>query len=138
MRKRAVQADHRTDDSARERSAKPRILLVEDHTATANAIGKYLRLLGYTVQIAQDVRCARELAGKHDIDVLVADIALPDGTGWDLMRELRRDHPIRGIAISGFAGPADLERSTAAGFALHLAKPLSPDELTDALESLAR
>jgi CheY-like chemotaxis protein len=118
---------------------KLRILLVEDHSATANAVRKYLEVTGYAVHLAPDVRCAREYAQENEFDVLLSDVKLPDGTGWELMRALRRDGDgdVAGVAISGYGSDADMERSRAAGFGLHLVKPLSPDELTAALEVVA-
>jgi CheY-like chemotaxis protein len=116
---------------------KLRILLVEDHSATASAIRKYLEVTGYAVHIAPDVRCAREYAQENEFDVLLSDLKLPDGTGWELMRALRRDGDVAGVAISGYGSAQDMERSRAAGFGLHLVKPLSPDELTAALEVVA-
>lgn len=112
------------------------ILLVEDHAATARAVGKYLNAIGYDAQIASDAASARKLASETAFDILVCDIQLPDGNGWDLMRELNRKRSLPGIAISGFASENDLERSERAGFAKHLAKPFSPDDLTAALEAL--
>src|SRR5947209_5623296 len=95
---------------------KLRILLVEDHAGTADAVRKYLEVTGYCVHVARDVRCARAFAKANDFDVLLSDIQLPDGTGWDLMRTVRRRGEVGGVAISGFASDSDLERSKAAGF----------------------
>jgi CheY-like chemotaxis protein len=117
-------------------SHKTSILFVEDHASTARVVGKYLGAIGYDVQVASDVASARKLARGHAFDILLCDIQLPDGTGWDLMRELNRKRSLPGIAISGFASDADLERSERAGFAKHLAKPFSPEDLTAAIEAL--
>ncbi len=121
----------------RKSSPKLRVLLVEDHAATANALRRYLEQIGYAVHVAPDARCAREYAVTDKFDVLICDIGLPDGNGWNLMRNLRRRRDFVGIAISGFGSESDLERSSAAGFRLHLTKPFSPDDLTDALEHVA-
>lgn len=109
---------------------------MEDHPATARAIGKYLDAIGYNVEVAIDIASARKLAANHVFDILVCDIQLPDGNGCELMRELNRKRSLPGIAISGFASDADMLRSDRAGFAKHLAKPFSPDDLTAALEAL--
>jgi two-component system CheB/CheR fusion protein len=119
------------------KSQKQSILLVEDHAATARAVERYLSEIGYDVDVAANAACARKLAAKRSFDILLCDINLPDDNGWDLMRELNRRRVTTGIAISGFASAMDMERSEAAGFTKHLAKPFSPDDLTDALESLA-
>lgn len=118
-------------------SQKTSVLLVEDHAATAGAVAKYLDAIGYVVRVAANAASARKLATAQPFDVVICDIQLPDGNGWDLMREFNRTRVTRGVAISGFASEADIERSEDAGFAKHLAKPFSPDDLTDALDSLA-
>lgn len=118
--------------AARKRS----ILLVEDHRATARALGKYLDAVGYAVHIALDAASARKLAAAKPIEIVVCDINLPDGNGWDLMRELNGERSRPGIAISGFGSMRDLERSKQAGFAKHLVKPFSPEELIEALDAL--
>ena len=103
-----------------------RILLVEDHGVTANMMRKVLTADGHSVETAGDVATALELAGRHDFDLLVSDLGLPDGSGHDLMRELRaRGHKFPGIALSGYGQEEDIQRSRQAGFAAHLTKPAS-------------
>ena len=57
--------------------------------------------------------------------VLISDISLPDGNGWELMQELENLSPHYAIAISGYGMKADRERSAEAGFRHHLVKPVS-------------
>ena len=74
-----------------------------------------------------------------EFDLLLSDIGLPDGTGWDLLRELRAGaRPIRAIAISGLGAPEDLERSESAGFSEHLVKPVAPEKLEEAVRKGAK
>ena len=114
----------------------PRIIVVEDHADTAEGLRRFLTRIGYKVYIAPDVASARALAKAVEFDVLLSDIRLPDGTGWDLMRELSRDQPhLRGIAISGFNSQEEIARSKRVGFLDHIAKPLVAEELTAAIES---
>ncbi|MBA3385465.1 MAG: response regulator [Verrucomicrobiota bacterium] len=110
------------------------ILLVEDHESTAQAIARYLCLRGYKVHVAADVTSARRLAESVRFDLLLSDIGLPDGTGWELLRELRMLRTVKAIAMSGYDTDADRARSKEAGFLQHLAKPLTPDELDRAFE----
>ena len=78
------------------------------------------------VETAGDVATALELAGRHPFDLLISDLGLPDGSGHDLMRELRsRGHTFPGIALSGYGQEEDILRSREAGFAAHLTKPVS-------------
>ena len=111
-----------------------RVIVVEDHASTAEALRKFLTTIGYKVYIAPDIASARGLAKAIEFDVLVSDLRLPDGTGWDLMEELSATKPIRAIAISGHNTDVDIERSRKVGFLDHIAKPLVAEELTAAIE----
>jgi CheY-like chemotaxis protein len=71
--------------------------------------------------------------GQAEFDVLVSDIGLPDGTGVELMQQLRQaDHDIFGIALTGFGMEDDIRRSHDVGFDHHLIKPVDLNKL-DAL-----
>lgn len=111
-----------------------RILIVEDHAQTARALAMYLRVSGHEVQVAPDAATARSLGNAGSFDILLSDLGLPDGNGWDLLRELRDGHKFAAIAMSGHNTDADRARSAAAGFAEHLPKPLTPEELDAAFE----
>jgi PAS domain S-box-containing protein len=114
-------------------SRRLRVLVVEDDTDAAAAISAVLRLRGHDVTVAGSVREALA-CGTTSLDVLVSDISLPDGNGASLMRQLRRRHPLRGIAVSGFGTPADVRRSVAAGFERHVTKPIRMADLLDFVE----
>jgi two-component system CheB/CheR fusion protein len=114
-----------------------RILLVEDHGVTAKMMRMVLTSAGHTVETAGDVATALELAGQHAFDLLLSDLGLPDGSGHDLMRELRvRGYKFPGIALSGYGQEEDIRRSYEAGFAAHLTKPASRDALVQAVASV--
>lgn len=113
-----------------------RILLVEDNRDNATAIAELLRVHGHQVDVADSISAALERA-KCGFDVLVSDIGLPDGTGRDLMRQLRSSGPVRGIALTGYGSDADVSNSMDAGFACHLTKPVDPDRLLAAIDELA-
>ena len=111
-----------------------KILLVDDHHDTCTALEKLLARRGHLVAVAHNVRSAMEAAARKKFDLLISDIALPDGTGMDLIVQLRAIANIPGIAISGFGNNGDIERSLQAGFAEHLIKPIKLDKLEDAIE----
>lgn len=67
-------------------------------------------------------------------DVLISDIGLPDGTGWDLLEKLGEHRPRFTVAMSGFGMNADVNRSKAAGVRHHLVKPFHPEELDRLLQ----
>jgi CheY-like chemotaxis protein len=114
-----------------------RLLVVEDHLDTVEAFSRLLSRFGYTVDVARDVHSALELCARNVYDVVLVDIGLPDGTGWELMKTLLKECPVRGIAISGYAYAADIEASHEAGFAEHLTKPVSAEHLRAAIERVA-
>ena len=114
-----------------------RVFVVEDHAATARALKSYLELSGYAVDVAADMRSALRFAATSAFDVLVCDLHLPDGTGWQLMKRLNASANVDGIAFSAFDGPADRERSRRAGFAEHVAKGSNPEALLHAIKRVA-
>jgi CheY-like chemotaxis protein len=111
------------------------ILLVEDNQDSAAAIAEFLELSGYAVKVAGTVREA--LAAYAPGDLVVSDIALPDGTGLDVMRSIGLQGAEPGIALSGYGAPEDKRRSFEAGFARHIVKPLQPSELLSAIAEVA-
>jgi signal transduction histidine kinase len=111
-----------------------RILLVDDHRDTCTALERLLVRRGHLVAAAHNVRSAMEAAVRHQFDLLISDIALPDGTGMELMMQLRAICGIPGIAISGFGNNGDIEKSLQAGFSEHLVKPVKLEKLQAAME----
>jgi PAS domain S-box-containing protein len=116
---------------------KLRILLVEDHGDTARIVARLLSRKGHSVTIAGDVASALRSLGEHEFDLLVSDLGLPDGSGVDLMQELRRrGSHLPGIALSGYGQDQDIQRSRDAGFAIHLTKPASPEAIEASIASV--
>ena len=111
-----------------------KILLVDDHQDTCAALEKLLARRGHLVAVSHDVRSAMDAAVRNKFDLLISDIALPDGTGMDLMMQMRAIANVPGIAISGFGNNGDIERSLQAGFSEHLIKPIKLDNLEAAIE----
>ena len=111
-----------------------RILLVDDHQDTCTALERLLVRRGHLVAAAHNVRSAMEAAARNTFDLLISDIALPDGTGTELMTYLHAISRIPGIAISGFGMNGDVEKSLEAGFAEHLVKPVKMENLEAAID----
>jgi CheY-like chemotaxis protein len=106
-----------------------RILVVENHPDTLIALQLYLEDLGHAVFTAGNIAEALAQFPVVRCDVLISDIGLPDGTGWELLDRAGPMPHTFAIAMSGFGMNADSDRSRAAGFRHHLLKPFKPDEL---------
>jgi PAS domain S-box-containing protein len=115
-----------------------RILLVEDHEATIQVLRQLLTRAGHHVTTAMTVGAALEAARNTAVDLVISDLGLPDGTGFELMHTLRENYQLRGIALSGYGMDEDLRRSSDAGFAAHLTKPVDFGRLQQAIAELCR
>ncbi|ACB75095.1 PAS domain-containing protein [Opitutus terrae] len=113
-----------------------RVLLVEDHAPTRDALASLLRRRNYEVLTAATIGEARAHLAAGGIGLLVSDIGLPDGDGCDLMAELRGRAELRGIALTGYGMDADIARSTKAGFFAHLTKPIRVQALDAVLAAI--
>jgi CheY-like chemotaxis protein len=123
------------------------ILVVDAHAGSLHALARLLRLVGYTVHTAASVAEAHVLAAQGQCDVLIAEIELSDGTGFDLLRDMRlafdRRHPASGrrlpaLALTAAATTADQAACRAAGFDDYVPKPARPAELLQAIERLVQ
>ncbi len=111
------------------------ILLVDDHADTRTSLQRLLTRRGHTVTLAGSCQEALSQAATQTFDLVVSDLGLPDGSGHDLMRALVASHPgLPGIALSGYGMETDIERSHAAGFTIHLTKPMDFAVLEAAIE----
>lgn len=118
-----------------------RILLVEDNADTMRILCRLLERAGCEVSTARTMQTARAMARETrerggSFDLLISDLGLPDGDGKDLMRELREQDGLQGVAISGYGMEEDVEKSLAAGFDEHLTKPIQIKELQTAISRL--
>jgi PAS domain S-box-containing protein len=121
-------------------SARNHVLLVEDHKDTAETMQVLLEAQGYTVFLATDGMTALSMAQMWRPEVVISDIGLPGMTGYEFAQCLRAQ-PAFGdtllVAVSGYADEDARQRSKAAGFDVHFAKPVDPNELLRALETAA-
>jgi signal transduction histidine kinase len=114
-------------------TSRARILLVEDHEPTRVTLASLLSRRRHNVKMAISVTEALALAAKNDFDVVISDIGLPDGNGFDLFKKLRKQSPVKGIALTGYGTDDDIARSREAGFSTHLTKPVHIELLDNAL-----
>jgi PAS domain S-box-containing protein len=113
-----------------------RILLVEDHRDTRHALSRLLIHFGHQTSVAESTRRALEMMASQRFDLVLCDIGLPDGSGYDVISKAKARGPIKGIAITGFGTDEDIRRSKEAGFDFHLVKPVDFQELRTVLEKV--
>ena len=113
------------------------ILFVEDNADTLNYLSRMLRLRGHTVHTAADIATAFHVAAETEIDLLISDVELPDGSGLQLVRNLHSSREVPAIALSGFGSSDDIELSQSAGFSVHLTKPVDFRTLEEVIQRLA-
>jgi len=104
---------------------------------TARVISRLLQGLDYDVRTAGSVQSALQAARNEKFDLLISDLGLPDGSGLDLMRQLRQMYHLKGIAVSGYGMEEDIRRSRDVGFSVHLTKPISLEKLQAAINHIA-
>ena len=109
------------------------IFVVENHEDTHKYLRMYLETLGHTVASATSMADALQKIPGQKVDLLLSDIGLPDGSGWELLEQLPSASGLFAVAMSGFGMNADRARSRAAGYRHHLIKPFMPDELDSIL-----
>src|SRR6476646_4173139 len=114
-----------------------RILVVEDHSDTLQALSRLLNYFGHDISTADNALSALDMIKTKEFDVVLCDIALPDGNGYDVIAEAKRKGAVKAVAISGFAARDDVERGRKAGFDFHLAKPVDFHELRAVLGQIA-
>jgi DNA-binding response OmpR family regulator len=110
-----------------------KILLVEDNRDTLHFLALILGQRGHLVCKAASLAQARA-ESTTDLDLVISDIELPDGSGLDLMREMGGDGGVPGIAMSGFGSEEDQRLSREAGFAIHLTKPIDIARLDEVIQ----
>ena len=118
-----------------------RVLLADDEADIRELMTAALEKAGATVISVDSAAAALHVLGDRDIDVLLADIAMPGQDGYDLIRAVRmlpepRTANIRAAAVTACARDDERQRALAAGFQLHLAKPLQPAALVQAVAQL--
>jgi PAS domain S-box-containing protein len=111
------------------------ILVVDDQPDSTASLAMFLRLRGHEVRTAHDGPSALEEVLRRPPDVVFLDLGLPGMSGYDVARQLRaqpKTRDLRLVALTGYGTEADRVKTRAAGFDVHLAKPVDPQAL-DAL-----
>jgi PAS domain S-box-containing protein len=136
------QQQAKSSDMPKRQSRRPtrvlRILLVEDHRDTRRTLARLLAHFGHQIAVADSQQSALAQLRSRAFDVVLSDIGLPDGSGYDVISEAKRDRRVAGIALTGFGTDEDIQRGKAAGFDFHLTKPVDFQELRTVLDQVDR
>jgi CheY-like chemotaxis protein len=117
-------------------NGKKRILLVEDHADTLVMTAMVLRRHGLDVSTASTKAEAVELCKHEQFDLLIGDLQLPDGSGWEMMEEIAKVCKLKSIAYTGYGYDSDIEHSRKSGFTVHITKPAELNVLLDTIDRL--
>ena len=115
------------------------VLVVEDEEDTRTLIEYVLHSQGANVTTSPSVADALEKMPTASPDVIISDIGLPEVDGYSFMRKLREiNTETPAVALTAYARREDIENATAAGYDLHIAKPIEPLTLILAVDQLVR
>ena len=116
-----------------------RILIVEDEPDTLEMLDASFRNRGFETIACLSAAEALACVGRKQFDIIISDIAMPEVDGLEMMRELRALPglaKVPAIALTGYASQTDAKAAIAAGFDLHLSKPIDPSDLMAAVNNL--
>ncbi|OKH24813.1 hybrid sensor histidine kinase/response regulator [Hydrococcus rivularis NIES-593] len=118
-----------------------RILVVDDDRDSSEFIAFLLEQSGAIATVAASVQSALQVFSSFHPDVLLSDIGMPEENGYSLIRKIRLLSPEQGgqipaIALTAYARDQDRDEAIAAGFQLHLAKPVAPHDLIAAIKKV--
>lgn len=131
-----------TSRDGRARLTGRRILIVDDDADAREMIATILGLQGAQTRAAASVAEGLATLREWKPDLLISDLGMPERDGYDLIRQVRQQEAMNGghipaLAVTAYASADDAERTRAAGFDLHLPKPIDPAELIAAIAQVA-
>jgi CheY-like chemotaxis protein len=126
----------KTDPIAPIKNVRLTILVVDDVEDTRAMYARYLQFVGMRVQTAMSGTDALQVVLRERPDAIALDLAMPGGTGWDVLRTLRLNTDTRRIPIVVVSGQNARESAMNAGADLYIEKPCHPDDLCAALLSV--
>jgi CheY-like chemotaxis protein len=110
-----------------------RILVVEDHADTLRVLARLLDHFGHKISVADSTQSALQFLQSNVFDVILADIGLPDGSGYEVVSQAKQKQAVKAVALTGFDREEDIRRGKEAGFDFHLSKPVDFHELRTVL-----
>ena len=117
-----------------------RILYVEDHRDTAEAVGQMLEEAGYEVEISFHGKDGLEKANTKKFDLVLLDVMLPDMSGWDIFKTLRRRRYNSKYAFLSVI-PVSTERMKEfkkAGISDYITKPFTKKDLVERIKKILK
>ena len=123
-------------DEAAPRATQERVLVVDDNDDAAELLSLMLKQAGYETTTVYDGFTALQAARDLTPNIVILDIGLPGMTGYEVAERLRQDERMADttlIALTGWGTPEDRRKAMAAGFDLHLTKPVASEDLQAAL-----
>ena len=109
-----------------------KVLVVDDNRDAASSLAKLLELMGHEVRVAFQGARGLDIAAEFRPDIVLLDLGMPDMDGFEVCRRLRAadwGREMRIVAVTGWGQSEDRRKSAAAGFDLHLVKPVTPQSL---------
>ena len=118
---------------------RPRVLVVDDEQDSREFLSLLLRQAGADVSVAPSGAAALRILQQGGITVLISDLTMPSMDGRDLVRQMR-DNPATAqtpaIAVSAHVRPDEASAALAAGYDLHVGKPVDVAQLVTAIDAL--
>jgi CheY-like chemotaxis protein len=111
-----------------------RILVVEDHADTLRVLARLLDHFGHKISVADSTQSALQFLETTAFDVVLSDIGLPDGSGYEIVSQAKLKPGVKAVALTGFDREEDIRRGKEAGFDFHLSKPVDFHELRTVLD----
>jgi len=120
-----------------------KVLVVDDDSDVCELLSLSLRQQGARVTSAGSVAEALTLLERERPDVIVSDIGMPVTDGYAFIERVRTWPPEKGggipaIALTAYATREDAARARAAGFQIHMAKPVDPERVVNSISSLVQ
>jgi PAS domain S-box-containing protein len=118
-----------------------RILVADDHLQSNASLTRVLQMMGHQTQCAYDGEEALGAAEQFQPHIVLLDIGMPKLNGYDVCRQVRQQSWGKSmilVALTGWGGEKDRQRSLAAGFDRHVTKPVPPDELGKLIAEVRR
>jgi PAS domain S-box-containing protein len=140
-----IEAAHLQPGRAEEPSVSGlRVLVVDDDADARELVAMTLQSRGAVIEFASSAAEALDSVSRQRPDVMIADIGMPQEDGYELIRKLRAvegeqsGKRLSAIALTAYASAADRDQALAAGYDVHLAKPVGPGDLTHAVANFRK